>query len=487
LAVSAAAPRDLAPPRPLRDGVLWAAVAAYAVVYFALGYIKYSAHRNFVDLGIFAQTAGSAFGCFCNTIEGSHWAFHFSPVLYAVGAIMQVWHSALALVAVQAIAGALTAPPIYAIVRRYADRKTALLAALVVLLYPPLAGVVFNDFHENGLAPAAIAWLLWAFDGGYVGATVVFAALALAVKEDQAIFLTAAGAFGAWIYRRDPARMRLALGVAVVSAAVFVVYFALIQPHANAGSQWAPSRFYGWGYSVPNSGMTSAIASAVFQRAGYLLLAFVPLLGIPFRSRAIVLAILPFAEVLASMMPTTFTMGSHYAGVWIGYVFFAFALGIAGIARSDARRAHRLLYWCIGLCVLEFAIADPLHPGYFLRAPAAKDARLDRFLQSLPPTVSVATQEEAYTHLAAVDPNARPLPEPGGEVRGCYILTDKEFPDSVRLIEAGPLVNELVASGKYVVVVRAGGIVLYKARSCVNSSSALPAAFAQSPFISTSL
>ena len=179
MAVSTAAPRALTPPGALRDGVLWGAVTAYAALYFALGYFKYAAHRNFVDLGIFAQTAASAFGCFCNTIEGSHWAFHFSPILYAVGAVVYVWHSALALVAVQAIAGALTAPPVYGIVRRYADRKTALLTALVVLLYPPLAGVVFNDFHENGLAPAAVAWLLWAFDGGYAAATLIFAAVVL--------------------------------------------------------------------------------------------------------------------------------------------------------------------------------------------------------------------------------------------------------------------------------------------------------------------
>jgi len=492
LAVSAEAPRALVPSASLRDGVLWAAAAAYAVLYFVLGFIKYSAHRNFVDLGIFAQTTASAFGCFCNPIEGSHWAFHFSPVLYAVGVVMQVWHSALALVAVQAIAGALTAPPIYGIVRRHADRKTALLAALVVLLYPPLAGVTFNDFHENGLAPAAIAWLLWAFDGGYAAATLLFAALALAIKEDQAIFLTAAGAFGAFAYRQDPKRRALAVIVSFASIATVVLYFSLIQPHANAGSHWAPSRFYSWGYSVPNNGMASAIASALLQRAGYLLLAFLPLLFIPFRSRAIVLAILPLAEVLASLLPTTFTMGSHYAGAWIGYVFFAFALGIAAIARSDMRQAHRLLYWCIGLCVLEFVVADPLHPGYFLHRPAVRDAELDGFLRSLPPAISVATQEEAYTHLAAGDPNATLLPETfsivaGSSVHACYILTDAEFPDSVRLVEAGPLVKELATSGKYVVAAREGGIVLYRARSCASSSSASAAAFGQSPLISMSL
>lgn len=448
----------------MRDGALWAAVAAYAVVFFALGYVRYAAHRNFVDLGIFTQTAASAFGCFCNPIEGSHWAFHFSPILYVVGSIVQVWHSALALVAVQAIAGALTAPPIYGIVRRYADRKTALLTALVVLLYPPLAGVVFNDFHENGLAPAAVAWLLWAFDGGYVAATLIFAALALAIKEDQALFLAAGGVIGAFAYHEDPRRRALAVTVGAASLAIFVFYFTLIQPHANANSHWAPARFYGW-WSQWHGALASTIAGALLQRAGYLLLAFVPLLFVPFRSRAILLAILPLIEVLASVMPTTFTMGSHYAGAWVGYVFFAFALAISAVARTGARRAQRMLYWCIALCVLEFAVADPLHPGYFLRAPAAKDVQLDRFLRALPQDIAIATQEEAYTHLAATDPNATLLPETSAQaLRACYVLTDEEYPESVRLIEMRAYFPHMTRN--HTPVRRDGAITLYRAKRC---------------------
>jgi uncharacterized membrane protein len=434
-------------------------------LYFALGYVKYAAHRNFVDLGIFTQTAVNAFGCFCNPIEGSHWAFHFSPALYLVAAIVHFWHSALALVALQAIAGALTAPPIYGIVRRYADRKTALLSALVVLLYPPLAGVVFNDFHENGLAPAAVAWLLWAFDGGYAGAALIFAALTLAIKEDQALFLAAGGAIGAFAYRRDPLRMRLAVVVAVASAALFILFFALIQPHANANPNWAPMRFYGWGWSAPNGVLVPAIASALLQRAGYLLLAFVPLLFIPFRNRAIAIAIFPLLEVLASGMSTTFTMGSHYAGAWIGYVFFVFALAIAAVARADARRAHRMLYWCIALCAVEFAVADPLHPGYFLHPYAARDARLDHFLSSLPARIDVATQEEAYTHLAATDPNATLLPESASQpLRACYVLTDEDYPESVRLIEMQAYLPQITRA--YEIARREGGVSLYESRAC---------------------
>lgn len=430
---------------------MWAATAAYGAIYFLLGAIRYGAHRNFVDLGIFAQTAASAFGCFCNTVEGSHWAFHFSPVLYVAGALMRVWPSALALVALQAAAGALAIPPVYALVRAHADRRAARLAAAVVFLYPPLAGVVFNDFHENGLAPAAIAWMLWAFDAGRAGWSVAFTLLALSVKEDQAIFIAFAGLAGAFAYRGDRVRSRLATFACIAGAAVAAGYVAAAHPHA-AG------RFYAW---TPEE-VRALLARGILERIGFVLLAFVPLLFLPFRTSAFCVTLLPLAEVLASRMSTTYTMGSHYAGAWAGWVLYAFALGVARISARDPHRAHRVLYWCIGLCVAEFAAADPLHPGFFLHAASARDASLDAVLRTLPRDASVATQEEAYTHLAATDPNAALLPEtPDVPVTACAILIDEEFPDSPRLQEARGLVAQLARSGVYRVSMRSGGITLY--------------------------
>lgn len=430
---------------------MWAAAAVYAVLYFVLGAIRYGAHRNFVDLGIFAQTSASAFGCFCNTVEGSHWSLHFSPVLYVAGALIRVWPSALALVALQAVAGALAIPPIYALVRAHADRRAARLAAAVVFLYPPLAGVVFNDFHENGLAPAAIAWLLWAFDAGRIGWTVALTFIALSVKEDQAIFIAIAGLIGAFAYRGDRVRAGLAVFALVAGCAVAGGYFAIAHPHA-AG------RFYAW---APED-VRALVPRGIVDRIGFILLAFLPLLFVPFRTPSYLVTLLPIAEVVASRMSTTYTMGSHYAGAWAGWVFYAFALGIAKIWARDPHRAHRVLYWCIGLCVAEFAAADPLHPGFFLHARSERDAALDSVLRSLPRDASVATQEEAYTHLAATDPNAAVLPEtPGKPVTACTILTDEDFPDSPRLQEARGLVAQLARTGVYRVTVRSGGITLY--------------------------
>ena len=451
MAVPAAAARDDLARSAFADAWLWFGTAAYAAIYFILGAIRYGAHRNFVDLGIFAQTAASAFGCFCNTIEGSHWSFHFSPVLYLAGALMRVWPSALSLIALQAVAGALAIPPVYALVRAHADRRAARLAALVVFLYPPLAGVVFNDFHENGLAPAAVAWMLWAFDARRAAWAIVFTLLALSVKEDQAIFVVIAGAAGAIAYRGDRTRLGLALFACIAGAAVAAGYFAIGHPH-SAG------RFYAW---TPGD-VSALVPRGVLERVGFVLLAFVPLLFLPFRTPALLVTLLPLAEVLASRMPTTYTMGSHYAGAWAGWVFYTFAMGIAQLWSHDRHKAHRALYWCVALCVAEFAAADPLHPGYFLHARAARDTALDTFIGTLPRDVSLATQEEVYTHMAATDPNAALLPEtPEQPVSACAILTDAGFPDSPRLQESKSLVTRLVRSGAYRVSAQRGGIILY--------------------------
>lgn len=427
------------------------------MVFTALGALKYLAHRNLVDFGIFAQTAASAFGCFCNSIEGSHWAFHFSPMLYAVGAVLLFARSPITLIALQAVAGALVAPPIYGLIRRHGGTQCAARrAALLIWLYPPLAGLIFGDFHENGFAPAAVAWTLFAFDAGAMPWTVIGAAAVLAIKEDQAIFLAIAGALGTWRFR-GTSRGRVAAVVLVASVAVLAIFFGVIQPHANAAAvpSWQPQRFYAWTHSD-----VAALPSMLPGRLGFVLLAFAPLLFLPFVSGWILLAAMPLAEALLSRQPTTYTLGTHYAGAWIGYVLVAFALAIA---RFEPTRMQKLLSVCIALCAIELAVADPLHPGMNLRRPEARDRQLEAVLGSLPRDISVATQEEAYTHLALRDPYARLLPEdPSHAMLACFVLVDGDFPESARLQEYGAHLQALVAQGQYVSAARSGNVVLYR-------------------------
>ena len=182
----------------------------------------------------------------------------------------------------------------------------------------------------------------------------------------------------------------------------------------------------------------------------------------------IALAIAPLAEVLLSRMPTTFTLGTHYAGAWIGYVLVAFATAIRALEPGRARVA---LVACVALSIVEIGVADPLHPGLNLHRTQPRDAALDRFLSTLPANADVATQEEAYTHLAIADPYARLLPEtPTVPADACLVLVDSEFPNSARLQEYGGALARAVREGRYVLIRRSGGIELYQA-SCASASS----------------
>ena len=94
-------------------------------------------------------------------------------------------------------------------------------------------------------------------------------------------------------------------------------------------------------------------------------------------------------------------------------------------------------------------------------------------LASLPRNVSIATQEEAYTHLALDDPNATLLPEnPSRHVDACYVLIDRDFPDSPRLQEYGGELQALVAARDFVPVRRSGSIELYARSKSATSDAA---------------
>jgi hypothetical protein len=289
--------------------------------------------------------------------------------------------------------------------------------------------------------------------------TIVGAIVTLCVKEDQAIFLAIGGALGAWYFRgTKPARV--AGAIAVVSVLLLIVFFGYIQPHAAAAARivWQPERFYAW-----NGADAVTILAGIAARLGFLLLIFAPLLFLPLRSQMFWLAVAPLAEVVFSRMSTTFTVGTHYAGAWVGYVLVAFAFAVR---QFEPRQARILLTVCIALSLLEFAVADPLHPGINLRVVESRDVALDQFLETLPSEVSIATQEEAYTHLALIDPYARLLPESRGtEARACFVLIDRDFPNSARLQEYGEAFQVLLENARYTEVGRSGGIELYRRTS----------------------
>jgi uncharacterized membrane protein len=423
---------------------IWLASGAFAIVYFALGVVRYVTYHSGSDLGLFTQCISTVFRGFRDTPEGgSHFTVHFSPDLYLCAPFLLASRSPLALVAIQAVAGALAAPPLFLIARRRLPEDLAFGIACVALLYPPLAGVTFTDFHENGFATAATLWLVYAFDARRFGWAALLLAFALGIKEDQAPLLGFAAivALALALAARDRGRALFAAGALVACVATFVLFFAWVRPLAGAVEGWSPTHFYTWGKIVDPRGSAPWYS---IGRPAYFLEALVPLAFAAFLSPAFVLALPGFAEVLGSHESITYTMGTHYAAVWIPYVLLAFALGVEAAYGRSPRYGRGLVRASIVLCALVLAVASPTHWGHYLRARNAHDAVLDAALGRLPPTLQVGTFDEAYAHLG-FDPNA----QLGLRANPRFVLVDRTFANSWFTARYLPMLRRGLAAGRY--------------------------------------
>jgi uncharacterized membrane protein len=436
---------------------VWIATAIYAFVYFVLGADRYLIYRSGADLGVFTQSIASVFHGFSNTLEGgSHFTFHFSPILYLCAPLLLAFHSPLALVAIQSIACALVAPPLYMLARRRMPENLAFGVVLVALLYPPLAGVTFTEFHEIGFAPATILWLLWAIDARRWWLAALFAALALGIKEDQGPILAFAGAFGVVYYLRARDRtgalFSAALGLSAI--AVFILFFTFVRPLAGATDAWHPLHFYAWDRVIDSRGTTPWWS---IGRPAYFLEALVPLAFACLFSPMFVLALPGFAECLLSHESLAYTMGQHYAGAWIPYVLAAFAFGVARIHARRPRTATILVRTAIGLCIAVLLFASPTHWGHFLGLRTAHHAALDRVLAKLPPDMEVGTHDELYAHLG-FDPNA----SIGLSRNPRYALFDRTYVSAAWVNEVRPALQRGLATGRYRLISSDDGVELYE-------------------------
>jgi len=438
-------------------GRVWSLAGLYAAIYFALGADRYATYRSGADLGLFTQSIATVFHGFTNTLEGgSHFTFHFSPILYLCAPLLLATHSPLALIAIQAAAGALAIPALYLLARRRLPERLALGIALVAALYPPLAGVTFTDFHELGFATAAALWLLWAVDGRRFGWAAFFAALVLAIKEDQGLILAWAALFGiVYFWRRhDRTAIAFCAGTGVAALATFALYFSVVRPLSGAHEAWHPLHFYVWSSVVDPRGTAPWWS---IGRPAYFLEALIPLAFAALASPAFLLALPGFAECLLSHESLTYTMGQHYAGVWIPYVLASYVFGLERIARAKPRLAFNFVRASIVLCLAILAFASPTHWGHFLGPRTAHDAALDRTLAKLPPDLDVGTHDEIYAHLG-FDPNA----SLGLRRDPRFALFDRTYYSASWVSEIRPVLLEGLRSGRYRLVSSDDGIDLFE-------------------------
>ena len=168
--------------------LLWARTATYNAPCFDMG-IFAQAYDNIVDpshhfLPITTCERGE---------ELSHFAVHFSPILYLLAPFCFFIEPLPVLVVAQIVLVLSGVFPIYLICReiKLSNLKTTLIS-LLFLIYPVMSSGSFYDFHENAFLAPLILWTLYFSHKKKWYHTLlmfVFALLVLMVKEDAAIYV----------------------------------------------------------------------------------------------------------------------------------------------------------------------------------------------------------------------------------------------------------------------------------------------------------
>jgi uncharacterized membrane protein len=99
----------------ISQGILWALVCAFTLIYFALDWNRWRSYITTDDFGLFFQSMNDPSGLLRNNVEGSHFSNHFSPIYELLAPFVQIGHSVVIPILAQAVSGPITAVALYGI------------------------------------------------------------------------------------------------------------------------------------------------------------------------------------------------------------------------------------------------------------------------------------------------------------------------------------------------------------------------------------
>ena len=397
--------------------VVVTAVACWSAVLFAVvrsAYLDFQLAR--FDLGIMVQAVWStAHGRPLDVTDATgeqmaRLGSHVDPILALLAPLWALAPTPLTLAAVQVVACALGAIPVFWLGRRrLGSEPAAALMALAYLAYPWLAWTALDAFHPVTLAIPLFLFAIWFLDSGRNWAFVVCAILVLATGELMGLPLAA---LGLWHWFSSGQRRT---GLVVVFAGITwtVLCLQVIAPAFRSGESPFYERYASVGGSPQGVLKTvftdpGAIVSALASGAdvAYLFLLAAPLAGAFLFSPLLAAVALPQLLVNAlSDWPTTTDPRHHYVA---GVIPFLFAGAILGVARLPAARRTRAAAAILLLSTISGLVLGPtpISPGtasigFQATLPRAHVEALRSAVSLVPEDAPVTATNRAGSQLSA--------------------------------------------------------------------------------------
>jgi len=426
----------LAWPGRLRRQLPLLAVIAGAIFY-AVYFSKYTLlhHRRFgtsgFDLGIHVNWA-------FNALHGQPWR---CPVFFGVDgghfignhAIFAMFFAWLPLFALkpgpeillvyQAVIVGAAAIPMYLFGRTQIPRWAAATFALLYLLYAPVHGPNFYDFHELMPLPFWCFCLFWAIATRRNGWVAVFVFVLYAHREDVAVGIAVLGLF----LIVTGARPRLGTVLAVVSIVWFIIIKFIIMPLLFKG--WF-QEIYKELQAPGHPGYGSVVQTVLINpsfflktlltevKANYFLHIMVPLVFLPLRRPALALLGIPgfFFTLLTTGYPPTVSIAFHYTLHGAPYLLGGAILMLRVLSqapRDGAIRRNAALgamaatmffhSYAFGAIFQHNTFVGGFGKVEFTMTPDEEKryAALQKIVAMIPKDASVAASESEMPHVAA--------------------------------------------------------------------------------------
>jgi uncharacterized membrane protein len=332
--------------------------------------------------------------------------------LFPGGEVFLVW---------QAIMAGFAGTTLYLFATTQVPRWSAVVVAYAYLLYAPLHGPNFYDFHEL-MPPLFFHFLLyWAIARHKNWLVWLLIPIIWSYREDLTIGLVVLGFF----LLVTGVRPKLGIGIALASGIYFVLVKLVIMPRLWSG--WFDTIYSGLqagqrGYGTVLVTMLSNPAYFLTtlleqQKLIYFLHFFTPLVFLPARRWSLLMLALPgfaFSLITTGYWPTL-SISFQYTCHAIPYVFCAAVLMLGVISRGEEgalRRRAVLGAMALGSLSASYVFGAVLQHDTFVggfskieftmtEEEKFRYARLQRFVAMIPESASVAASENEVPHIAA--------------------------------------------------------------------------------------
>lgn len=363
-------------------------------------------HSSLIDLGIFDEVIwNTAHGrLFWDTLDPyvqQHHVFlgqHFSPGLALLVPLYWIAPSVYSLLAVQTVALAAPALPIYILAaRRLGDERIALLLACAYLCAPALAYVNLFDFHEIAMAVPFLAWAVERLDARRTRTGIAMLLLAVIFKEEVGLIVAA---FGLWVAL---AQRRFALGAFLLVFGLgwtaTVVFWAI--PHLRGGPYLFDARYQGGLIDHGTLHLAYLTRFLSEQKLAYFGWLLAPLLALPLLAGWAALLLAPtIAYTLLSTYPDQYNIHYHYSAPLLPLLFCG---AVYGLRRLPARWRLPVAGAVLALVIVSGWLVGPLPGERGFSADTYRMGPRERALATLvakvPPHVSLAVDNQMGAHL----------------------------------------------------------------------------------------